>query len=46
MGSLVKIFPSQSQSAEIPHHLHSYPYMRVKGEEKEEIEERRIHPNL
>jgi hypothetical protein len=46
MGSLVKIFPSQSQSAEFPHPFHSYPYMRVTGEEKEEIEERRIQTNL
>jgi hypothetical protein len=45
MGFLVKIFPAQSQSADIPHPFHSYPYMRVIDEEREEIEER-IQANL
>jgi hypothetical protein len=45
MGFLVKIFPAQSQSADILHPFHSYPYMRVTGEERAEIEER-IKANL
>jgi hypothetical protein len=45
MGFLVKVFPSQSQSADTPHPFHSYPYMRLTGEKREEIKER-IQANL